>query len=129
MLVADTLESLRLAARAAADKKAFQLVGLDVAELTSYTDSFLLCSAASDRQVGAIVEEVVRRLRENDRRPLHVEGAPRSDWVLLDYGDFIVHVFTEEKRGYYALDSLWGDASRLDDSSLGIVSEEAPESH
>lgn len=121
MLPAETMESIRLAVRAAMDKKAFQLVGLEVAELTSYTDSFLLCSAASDRQVGAIVDEVERRLRKSGRRPLHVEGAPRSDWVLLDYGDFIFHVFTEEKRGYYALDSLWGDAPRLDDDTLGIV--------
>jgi ribosome-associated protein len=123
MLPAETMESIRLAVRAAVDKKAFQLVGLEVAELTSYTDSFLLCSAASDRQVGAIADEVQLRLKESGRQPLHVEGAPRSDWVLLDYGDFIIHVFTEEKRGYYALDSLWGDAPRLDNDALGIVHE------
>jgi len=118
---ADTLASVQLAARAAVDKKAFHVVGLDVAALASFADSFLICSAASDRQVAAIVDEVQRRLGLSGRSPLHVEGGPRSDWVLLDYGDFIVHVFTEEKRSYYALDSLWGDAPRLDAPQLGIA--------
>jgi ribosome-associated protein len=120
MLAADTLEKLQIAARAAVDKKAFDLVGLDIAELTSYTDGFLLCSAASDRQVGAIVDGVTRSLRKSGVRPLHAEGARRSDWVLLDYGDFVVHVFTEDRRSFYALDSLWGDAPRLDDDALGV---------
>jgi ribosome-associated protein len=121
---ADALQSLRLAVEAALDKKAFHVVGLDVAEITSFADSFLLCSAASDRQVGAIVDAVEKRLKGAGRRPLHAEGKSRSDWVLLDYGDFIVHVFTEEKRSYYALDSLWGDAPRLDADVLGIPGED-----
>ena len=119
----DGFGPLRLAAQAALDKKAFHLVCLHVSDLTSYTDALLLCSAASDRQVGAIVDEVERRLRGAGCRPPHVEGEGQSDWVLLDYGDFIVHVFTEEKRSYYALDNLWGDAPRLDTSALGISSE------
>jgi ribosome-associated protein len=125
MTASETFEPLRLAARAALDKKAFQLVAFEVSELTSFADAFLLCSAASDRQVGAIANEVRRRLKDDGRRPLHVEGEARSDWVLLDYGDFIVHVFTEEKRAYYALDSLWGDAPRFDVAGLGLADEEA----
>ncbi|MFV2071759.1 MAG: ribosome silencing factor [Thermoanaerobaculales bacterium] len=120
MLPIDTLEPIQAAARGAADKKAFHIVGIEVGELTSYTDAFLLCSAASDRQVAAIVDGVQRRLKESGRRPLHVEGEARSDWVLLDYGDFVVHVFTEERRTYYALDSLWGDAPRLSADQLGV---------
>ena len=120
MMSAETLEVIRTAAAAAVDKKAFQMVCLEVAELTSYADSFLLCSAASDRQVGAVVDEVVRRLRDGGRKPLHVEG-DGGGWVLLDYGDLIVHVFTEEKRSYYALDSLWGDAPRLSAEALGLA--------
>jgi ribosome-associated protein len=127
MLPADTLASVQVAARAAVDKKAFHLVALDVASLTAFTDSFLLCSAASDRQVAAIVDEVQRQLSSGGRRALHVEGERRSDWVLLDYGDFIVHVFTEEKRSYYALDSLWGDAPRLDAAQLGISGGDEPD--
>ena len=116
----DLVESLRTAARAAADKKAFQIVGLEVADLTSYTDSILICSGASDRQVAAIADSVRRQLEETGKRPLHVEGERRSDWVLLDYGDFVIHVFTEERRTYYGLDGLWGDAPKLDAIALGI---------
>lgn len=117
---ADTLNKIAIAARAAADKKAFDVVGLDVGELTSYTDGFLLCSAASDRQVGAVVEEIGRRLKRAGAHPLHSEGATRSDWVLLDFGDLVVHVFTEERRAFYALDNLWRDAPRLDEAALGL---------
>ena len=120
MVDLQSAEPLRTAARAAADKKAFQIVGLEVAELTSYTDNILICSGASDRQVAAIAEAVQRRLRESGRRPLHVEGERRSDWVLLDYGEFVIHVFTEERRAFYGLDGLWGDAPRLDAGALGL---------
>lgn len=114
------IESLRTAAQAAADKKAFQIIGLEVSELTSYTDSLLICSGASDRQVAAIADEVQRQLKDHGRKPLHVEGERRSDWVLLDYGEFVIHVFTEERRSFYGLDGLWGDAPKLDASALGI---------
>jgi ribosome-associated protein len=117
---AEDLGSLQTAARAAADKKAFQIVGLEVGDLTSYTDSLLICSGASDRQVAAIADEVQRQLKDAGRRPLHVEGESHADWVLLDYGDFVVHVFTEERRTYYGLDGLWGDAPKLEADALGI---------
>lgn len=120
MVPNEAIQTLRTAARAAADKKAFQIVGLEVSELTSYTDNLLICSGASDRQVMAIADEVQRQLKEAGRRPLHVEGERRSDWVLLDYGEFVVHVFTEERRTYYGLDGLWGDAPKLDAAELGI---------
>jgi ribosome-associated protein len=64
---------------------------------------------------------VQRRVRDVGRRPLHVEGEKNSDWVLLDYGDFVVHVFTEERRSYYGLDGLWGDAPRLAAEDLGVA--------
>jgi ribosome-associated protein len=120
MAEAELMDSLRTAALAAADKKAFQIVGFEVSDLTSYTDSLLICSGASDRQVAAIANAVQRQLKETGRRPLHVEGERRADWVLLDYGDFVVHVFTEERRTYYGLDGLWGDAPKLDADALGI---------
>jgi ribosome-associated protein len=120
MMATEATEPLRAAARAAADKKAFQIIGFEVSELTSYTDSLLICSAASDRQVLAIADEVQLQLKEFGRRPLQVEGQRRSDWVLLDYGDFVIHVFTEERRAYYGLDGLWGDAPKLDADALGI---------
>ena len=120
MLTDDTLGALRVAAAAAHDKKAFRLTAIDVDGLTSATDAFLICSASNERQVGAIVDAVQSRLRSQGKRPLHVEGETRSDWVLMDYGDVVVHVFTEERRDYYALDSLWGDADRLDAAGLGL---------
>lgn len=120
------LGPLQTAARAAADKKAFQIVGLEVGDLTSYTDSLLICSGASDRQVAAIADEVQRQLKDAGRRPLHVEGQSHAEWVLLDYGDFVVHVFTEERRTYYGLDGLWGDAPKLEADTLGIGETELP---
>lgn len=126
MLDADTLSWIGIAAQAAADKKAFDLVGLEVGELTSYADGLLLCSAASERQVGAVADEITRRLKKAGSKPLHREGAGRSDWVLIDFGDFVVHIFTEDRRAYYGLDSLWGDAPRLDEAALGIDRPAAP---
>jgi ribosome-associated protein len=115
------LDLVSTAAQSASDKKAFQIVGLEVSELTSYTDCLLICSAASERQVSAIADEMQRQLKESGRLPLHVEGERRSDWVLLDYGEFVIHVFTEERRAYYGLDGLWGDAPRLDADVLKIT--------
>jgi ribosome-associated protein len=106
------------------DKKAFQIVGFEVSELTSYADQLLICSGASERQVGAIADAIGRRLRDAGLRPRHVEGSSGSDWVLMDFGDFVVHIFTEERRTYYGLDSLWGDAPKLD---VGALDE--PDSH
>jgi ribosome-associated protein len=114
------MDSLRTAAQAAANKKAFQIIGFEVSDLTSYTDHLLICSGASDRQVAAIADAVQRQLKDVGRRPLHVEGERRADWVLLDYGEFVIHVFTEERRAYYGLDGLWGDAPKIDAAALGI---------
>ncbi|MEJ2582905.1 MAG: ribosome silencing factor [Acidobacteriota bacterium] len=121
MVETTTLDLVSTAAQSASDKKAFQIVGLEVSELTSYTDCLLICSAASERQVSAIADEMQRQLKESGRLPLHVEGERRSDWVLLDYGEFVIHVFTEERRAYYGLDGLWGDAPRLDADVLKIT--------
>lgn len=126
MLDADTLSKIGIAARAAADKKAFDLVGLEVGDLTSYTDSFLLCSTASERQVGAVADAILRQLKKAGSKPLHKEGAARSGWVLLDFDDIVIHVFTEDRRAYYGLDSLWGDAPRIDEAALGIDEPAAP---
>jgi len=119
-MMAPSDSSIRAAARAAADKKAFQIVGFEIGALSSYADSLLICSGASDRQVAAIADEVQRQLRDAGVRPLHVEGDSRADWILLDYGDLVIHVFTEERRAYYGLDSLWGDAPKLVAEDLGV---------
>lgn len=110
---ADIVAAVHAAVAAAQAKKAFQIVAYDVSGLTSLADSFVLCSGSNPRQVGAIADGVAAALRDEGRRPLHVEGERGGEWVLMDYGDLIVHVFSEERRSYYALDRLWGDAPRV----------------
>ena len=126
MLQPDTLDLLRSAATIAQAKKAFHLTALDVSELTSFTDAFLLCSTSSDRHLEAVATEIQRKLRDLKRRPMHVEGGSGSSWILMDYGDFIIHVFTEERRNYYKLESLWGDAPKVSEAALGLDPAETP---
>ena len=103
-------ETARRAARAALDKKASELVVLDVRGLSSVTDFFLVCSGRSIPHVRTITEGIRSELKVGDVRPLHMEGTAESGWVLLDYGDLLAHVFLEDTRAYYALERLWGDA-------------------
>jgi len=108
-----TLERVRLAVAAAEDRKALDLKVLHLEKVTDFTDYFLICSGSSERQVQAIADAVEASLREHKVRPLHVEGFASAQWVLLDYGDLVVHVFLEEPRRYYALERLWGDAPEV----------------
>ena len=108
--VAVTDRKVRLAARAALDRKAVDLVVLDVQGLCSVTDFFVVCSGRSTTHVASIVEAIRTALKSAEVRPLHAEGTPESGWMLLDYGDVLVHVFLEDTRLYYALERLWGDA-------------------
>lgn len=108
-----SLDLVTRAAKAAADKKAHQVVVLDVNELVAITDYFLICSGANDRQVRTIAEEIGRKLREGGVRPMRREGEREGRWVLLDYEDFVVHVFRDEEREYYDLERLWKDAPRV----------------
>jgi ribosome-associated protein len=97
------------AAEAASDKLAEQIIAFDVSEQLAITDAFLLCSAANDRQVAAIVDAVEERLRTHGARPVRREGAREGRWVLLDYLDVVIHVQHAEERVYYALERLWKD--------------------
>jgi ribosome-associated protein len=110
LALTDTAQRVREAVAAADDRKAADLKVLHLQQISDFTDYFLICSGTSERQVQAIADAVQERLREHRVRPLHVEGYNRAQWVLLDYGDLVVHVFQEEPRGYYALERLWGDA-------------------
>ena len=101
---------VRRAARAALDHKALDLVVLDMQGLSSVTDYFLLCSGRSTTHVKSIADTIREELRVADVRVLHGEGTAESGWMLLDYGDVLVHVFLEATRVYYALERLWGDA-------------------
>jgi len=104
---------VRLAASAALGKKALDVVVLDLQGLSGIADFFLICSARSTPQADSIAEAVRATLRSHGVRPRHCEGSAESGWLLLDYGDVVVHVFLEETRGYYALERLWGDAPLL----------------
>lgn len=101
------------AATAADDKLAVDVIAFDVSERLAVADVFLLCSAANERQVGAIVDAVEERLRELGARPSHREGERAGRWVLLDYVDLVVHVMHAEEREYYALERLWKDCPSI----------------
>ncbi|WP_110204953.1 ribosome silencing factor [Nocardioides daejeonensis] len=108
------LSRIRVAALAAADKLAQQIVAFDVSEQLAITDAFLLASAGNDRQVRAIVDEIEDKLREVDAKPIRREGHKDGRWVLLDYGDVVVHVQHEEERAFYALERLWSDCPAIE---------------
>jgi ribosome-associated protein len=101
------------ALRAADEKKAHDLVVLDVREVASFTDYFVIASATNTRQVLAIADEIVARLKKAGRRAARVEGYRSAEWVLVDYGDFVCHVFEEKARRFYDLERLWRDAVRV----------------
>jgi ribosome-associated protein len=102
------------AVRAALDRKASDVVLLDLRNTPAFTDFFVLCSGQSTRQVKAIADAVEEALRAAKVRPSHMEGYDRGEWVLMDYFTFIVHVFTPQTRAFYSLERLWGDAERIE---------------
>jgi ribosome-associated protein len=102
------------AAEASAAKKAERIVILDISDLLAITDFFLICSGNTERQVSAIAEEIERRLlADHSRKPIRREGHRESRWVVLDYVDFVVHVFHRDDRDYYELERLWRDAPEV----------------
>jgi ribosome-associated protein len=103
-------KSIDAAVRAAEDKKATDIVVLDLRKAAGFTDYFVICSANNARQIRAISDAVVDALAAQGSKPAHVEGYDRSEWVLVDYFDFVVHIFTPETRMFYGLERLWGNA-------------------
>lgn len=105
---------LAIAAAAAMDKKAEDPALLDLRALSSFTDYFLILTGRSQRQTQAIASFVEEQLKQDQRRrALSIEGYQKGDWILMDYGDFVVHVFTPPTREYYDLERVWGDARRI----------------
>jgi len=105
--------ALRIAVEATRDKKALDIVVLDLQGIATFTDYFLICTGGSHRQITTIADEIETKLKEEKRRPSHIEGYPRGEWILMDYVDFVVHIFTPTGRSYYDLERLWGDGKRL----------------
>lgn len=110
----ELFELVHTAARAADSKKAADIVTLRLVEITQFTDYFVICSGSSSRQVQAIAEEVTDKLRERGARPMNTEGYNNAEWVLIDYGAFVVHVFSNTARQFYDLERLWRDAERVE---------------
>jgi ribosome-associated protein len=107
-------QRVRTAVSAAVDKKAFDLDVLAVSALTSIADYFVLSSATSERQTQAIADHILEKVRKAEGvKPLLVEGTTPGRWILIDFGDFIFHIFTEDCRRYYGLERLWGDAPNV----------------
>ena len=111
----NSLEMAKAAAAAALSRKAQNTSILDLRALAGFTDFFVICSGISDIQVEGISEAVLEKLKDKwDARPWHREGERKSDWILLDYVDFVVHIFLDEKREYYNLERLWGEAPTIE---------------
>jgi len=109
----DAVPALDIYIKAASEMKAKNLVVLDVADLTSIADAFIICSGQSNRQVNAIADSIVVSLKKQNIKPLSVEGTGEGHWVLLDYGHVIIHVFYEPVREFFDLEGLWVDAKRI----------------
>lgn len=105
---------VKLAVKAGLEKKAEKTVILDLREISSFTDFFVIMQGNSRRQNVAIYESVEQELKKEKVRPLSIEGKQNAEWILMDYGSFIVHIFSMEAREYYLLEKLWGDAPHLD---------------
>lgn len=109
----NSLEAARLMAEAADEKKAFDILILDLRGLTYFADYFVICSGSNTPQVGAIADQITHVLAMQGVHTSHVEGQAGSTWVLMDFGDVVVHIFDEQARIYYSLDKLWHDAPRV----------------
>ena len=109
----DAVPSLDRYIAAASEKKALNLIVLDVRDLTSIADVFIICSGRSNRQVNAIADSIVAKLKKHKIKPLSVEGTGEGHWVLLDYGHVVIHVFYEPVREFFDLEGLWADAKRI----------------
>lgn len=111
---ADAVASLDRYIEAASEKKALNLIVLDVRDLTSIADAFIICSGRSNRQVNAIADAIVAKLKKHKIKPLSVEGTGEGHWILLDYGHVVIHVFYEPVREFFDLEGLWADARRIE---------------
>lgn len=102
---------------AALDKKAIDMIVLDLRQGDAFTDFFIICTGASTRQVQAIADGIQSVLGKGGTRPTQVEGETRAEWILIDYFDFVFHIFTPATREFYGLERLWGDAERIEVSA------------
>jgi ribosome-associated protein len=117
-------DALKIAVKAADDKKAHDLVATDISEIASFASYFLICTGDSSPQLQAIANEIEEKLKAIGIRPSHVEGYQNAEWILMDYQDLIVHIFSKDARVYYDLERLWRDGKKLDVNAL--IQEQTP---
>lgn len=112
------MDALKIAVNAADEKKAYDLVALDISKIASFANYFLFCTGDSSRQMQAIADEIQHQLKDFGIRPSHVEGYQNAEWILMDYMDLVVHIFSKSARAYYDLERLWRDGKKLDTSTF-----------
>ncbi len=125
----DAIPSLDLYIKAASGKKALNMIVLDMRDLTSIADVFIICSGRSNRQVKAIADSIVAKLKKHKIKPLSVEGTGEAHWILLDYGHVVIHVFYEPVREFFDLEGLWVDARRIETPALKKLADTAKTSN
>jgi len=113
-------EKIVLAKKAVESRKAFDLVILDFRGLLVFSDYWLICSGSSTIQTKAVAEEVLKKMEERQLRPFHLEGMEEGEWILIDYGDLMIHIFREEERLFYQLEKLWHRAPLLYSEKEGL---------
>jgi ribosome-associated protein len=111
-------DALKIAVYAADDKKAHDLAALNISGIASFASYFLLCTGDSSRQMQAIADEIEKQLKAQGIRPSHVEGYQNSEWILMDYFDMVIHIFSKSARTYYDLERLWRDGKKIDVDKL-----------
>jgi ribosome-associated protein len=112
---ADLDDNVKLALHSASEKKAVNLTALDLREIASFTEFFVIASGTNQRQVQAIADEITEQLKKQlNARPIRIEGYNTAEWVLIDFGDFIVHIFEQKAREFYDLERLWRDARKVE---------------
>ena len=114
LLLEDLPREIKAAVIAAQDKQAEEIQILELSAITSFTDYFIIMHGNSSKQLNALSDWIERSLRKLQVKPLSIEGKKNAEWVLMDYGSFIIHIFTKGKRGFYALERLWADVPKLD---------------
>ncbi len=117
-------EKAALAAKCIDDKKGKKLQVLEVGELTSIADYFVIASGTSSTQVKAIADEVIDKMKAAGEEPIHVEGFHSAMWILIDFADVVVHIFMEETRDFYGIERLWADAKQISIADMGIDARE-----
>ncbi len=111
-------DALKIALKAVDDKKALDVAVLDISRISSFANYFLVCSGDSSRQIQAIADEVEEKLRADGFRPSHIEGYSNAEWILMDYTDMVIHIFSKKARAYYDLERLWRDGKHMDVEKL-----------